>query len=71
MGAPLESKAPLFTSSAQNLGGCGGRSGGVCTSDSAQFAPVPSPSGGVVVVIVATALTCGTKSASKANLDHL
>jgi hypothetical protein len=49
----------------------GGRSGGVCTSDSAQFAPVSSPSGGVVVVIVATALAGGTKSASKANLNHL
>ena len=71
MGAPLESKAPLSTPSAHNEVSGGGRSGSVCTSDSSQFAPVPSPSGGVVVVIVATALTCGTKSASKANLDHL
>ena len=70
MGAPLESKAPLSTPSAHNGVSGGGRSGGVCTSDSAQFAPVPSPSGGVVV-IVATALACGTKSASKANLNHL
>ena len=71
MGAPLESKAPLSTPSAHNGVSGGGRSGGVCTSDSAQFAPVPSSSGGVVVVAVATALACGTKSASKANLNHL
>jgi hypothetical protein len=75
MGAPPESKAPLSTSSAHNGVSGGGRSGGVCTSDSARCAPVPScpvplRSGGVFV-IVSVALTRGTKSASKANLNHL
>ena len=73
MGAPLESKAPLSESSAHiRVSGCG-RSSGVCAADSARCAPVPSPSGGVVVVIAATALAlpCGTKSASKANSNHL
>ena len=75
MGAPPESKAPLSTSSAHNGVSGGGRSGGVCTSDSARCAPVPSCpvpllSGGVFV-IVSMALTRGTKSASKANLNHL
>ena len=64
MGAPPESKAPLSTSSAHN-----GVSGGICTPDSALCPPAPSPSSGVVVV--ARALTRGTKSASKANLSHL
>ena len=76
MGAPPESKAPLSTSSAHNGVSGGGRSGGVrSTSDSARCAPVPSCpvpllSGGVFV-IVSVALTHGTKSASKANLNHL
>ena len=76
MGAPPESKAPLSTSSAHNGVSGGGRSGGVrSTSDSARCAPVPSCpvpllSGGVFV-IVSVALTRGTKSASKANLNHL
>ena len=76
MGAPPESKAPLSTSSAHNGVSGGGRSGGVrSTSDSARCAPVPSCpvpllSGGVIV-IVSVALTRGTKSASKANLNHL
>ena len=74
MGAPLESKAPLSTPSAHNEVSGGGRSGSVCTSDSSQFAPVPSPSGGIVVVVIAAsalALPRGTKSASKANSTHL
>ena len=62
MGAPPEWKAPLSTSSAHN-----GVSGSICTPDSALCPPAPSPSGGVVVV----ALTRGTKSASKANLNQL
>jgi len=51
----------------------GGCSGGVCVPDSARCAPVPSPSGGVVIVVIATALELprGTKSASKANSKHL
>ena len=72
MGAPLESKAPLSESSAHiRVSGCG-RSSGVCAADSARCAPVPSPSGGVVVVAaMALALPRGTKSASKANSKHL
>ena len=76
MGAPPESKAPLSTSSAHNGVSGGGRSGGVRTSDSARCAPVPSStvpllSGGVFVIVSSVALTRGTKSASKANLNHL
>ena len=72
MGAPPESKAPLSRSSVHNGVSGGGRSGGVCMPDSARCAPVPvpSPSGGVFVII-SMALTCGIKSASKANLNQL
>ena len=73
MGAPPESKAPLSTSSEHNGVSGGGRSGGVCTPDSARCCapvPVPSPSGGVFV-LVSMALTRGIKSASKANLNLL
>jgi len=65
MGAPLKSKAPLFTSSAHGVG-ASGRGGDIC-ADSARFALVPSPSDDAVV---ATALTPGTMRASKANLTH-
>ena len=65
MGAPLMSKAPLFTSSAHGVGGCG-RGGGIC-ADSARCAPVQLPSSGAVV---AMALNPGTMRASKANLTH-
>jgi hypothetical protein len=63
MGAPLVSKAPLFTSSSHEVGG-GGRGGGIC-ADPARCAPVPLPSGGAVITMAVDRGT--TTKTSKAN----